>query len=169
MSDIVLPSWLFSLLDAVERWPVSQAIGQGALFPTFESLHVIGLALVFGSLLMMDLRLLGLAARRYSVRDLSDDLIPWTLGGFCLAVASGLPMFIVNPTFYAANPAFLAKMALLALAGANMLAFRWTVWRAEAAWGAAGASPPPAAKWAGGLSLVLWIAIIAAGRWIAFF
>lgn len=169
MSDIVLPPRLFALLDTIEHWPVSQVIGQGALFPTFESLHVVGLALVFGSLLMVDLRLLGLAARRYSVRDLSDDLIPWTLGGFGLAVASGLPMLIVNPTFYVANPAFLAKLALLALAGANMLAFRWTVWRVEPAWGAAGASPPAAARWAGGLSLVLWIAVIAAGRWIAFF
>jgi len=169
MSEIILPPWLFGLLDSIEQWPVSVLIGQGALFPTFESLHVVGLALVFGSLLMVDLRLLGLAARRYSVRDLSDDLIPWTIGGFCLAVATGLPMLIVNPTFYVANPAFLAKMALLALAAVNMLAFRWTVWRGEAAWGAAGASPPAAAKWAGGLSLLLWIAVIAAGRWIAFF
>jgi hypothetical protein len=169
MSEVALPPWLLRLLDPVEHWPMSRVIGEGWLFPTFESLHVVGLALLLGSLFMVDLRLLGLAARRFSVRDLSGELIPWTLGGFALCVATGLLMFIVNPVFYASNPAFLAKLGLLALAGANMAVFRKALGRREAFWGAPFAATPAAAKLAGGLSLAVWLCVIAAGRWIAFF
>ncbi len=157
------------LFSRIEEWPLSLAVGEGKLFPTFESLHVLGVAVLLGTLFMVDLRLLGVAAKRYSVRTLSDELTPWTFGGFTLAIVTGLLLVIVHPTFYAVNAGFLAKMALLFLAMANMLVFHAGVWRTVDVWGAPGAVPPRAAKLAGGLSLLFWIGVIAMGRWIAFF
>ena len=118
---------------------------------------------------MVDLRLLGLAANRHSVRTLSDEMTPWTFGGFFLAIGTGLLLVIVHPTFYAVNLGFLAKMTLLVLAGVNMLVFHATLWRSVGAWGEPGAAVPVAARLAGGLSLVFWVGVIAMGRWIAFF
>lgn len=165
---MTLPPWLFAVLDAIEHWPISAGIGGSQLFAVFESLHVIGVAVLLGSLFMVDLRLLGLAARRHSVRTLSDELTPWTFGGFFLAVVTGLALTIVHPTHYAVNPAFLAKMALLVLAAANMLVFHRSVWRSVDRWGEGG-PVPLAAGIAGGLSLIFWIGVIALGRWVAFF
>ena len=117
---------------------------------------------------MVDLRLLGLAARRYSVRRMSDELTPWTFGAFALAIVTGLLLLLVHPTYYFANPAFVAKMALLVLAGVNMLVFHATIWRSVDGWGD-GDVIPIQAKVAGGLSLLFWVGVIAMGRWIAFF
>ena len=168
MSNLVLPPAADAFFNIIEHWPLSERIGAGKLFPTFESLHVVGVAVLLGSLFMVDLRLLGLAAKRYSVRRMSDELTPWTFGGFFLAIISGLLLFIVHPTFYMVNPGFLAKMVLLVLAAANMLAFHFFAWRTVDHWGE-GQTMPLAAKLAGGLSLAFWIGVVAMGRWIAFF
>ena len=95
MSSLTLPPALNGPLTAIENWPLALNIGTGPLFPTFESLHVLGVAVLFGSLFMVDLRLLGLAANRYSVRTLSDELTPWTFAGFALAIVTGLLLVIV--------------------------------------------------------------------------
>jgi hypothetical protein len=165
--DSPLPPWLYAFLDWIEHWPLSETIGAGLWFPFFESLHVAGVAVLFGSLFMVDLRLLGLAARRYSVRRLSDELIPFTFGGFALAMVTGFFLVIVHPTFYAVNAGFVAKMVMLLLAMTNMVVFHATLWRSVDRWGE-GTVVPIGAKIAGGLSLVFWIAVVVLGRWIAF-
>jgi len=129
MIHVPIPTVIEDVLYKVEHWPVSEQIGAGKLFPTFESLHVLAVGMLLGSLFMVDLRLLGLAARRYSVRRMSDELTPWTFGAFALALVTGLLLVIVHPTYYASNPAFVAKMVLLVLAGTNMLVFHHTIWR----------------------------------------
>ena len=166
--NLPLPPQLEQFLNVIEHWPISEQIGAGKGFPTFESLHVLGVAVLLGSLFMVDLRLLGLAARRYSVRRMSDELTPWTFGAFALAIVTGMLLVIVHPTYYAANPAFVAKMVLLVLAGINMLVFHFTIWRSVDGWGD-GDVIPLQAKIAGGLSLLVWVGVIAMGRWIAFF
>ena len=168
MIHVPIPAVIEDVLYNVEHWPVSEQIGAGKLFPTFESLHVLAVGMLLGSLFMVDLRLLGLAARRYSVRRMSDELTPWTFGAFALALLTGLLLVIVHPTYYASNPAFVAKMVLLVLAGTNMLVFHHTIWRSVDGWGD-GAVMPIQAKLAGGLSLLFWVGVIAMGRWIAFF
>lgn len=155
------------LTDAIQDLPMAAAIGEGPLFGVFEAVHMVGVAMLFGSLFMVDLRLLGLAARRHDVRAMTLDLTPWTWAGFCLAAATGGLMAITNLTHYAANPAFQLKMLLLILALANMLAFHGGVWRTVGRWGE-GPATPLAARIAGGLSLAVWIGVICAGRWIAF-
>ncbi len=155
------------LTDLIEDLPISAYIGAGPLFGIFEALHMVGLAILLGSLFMVDLRLLNLAARRYSVRQLSDELTPWTWAGFILVFVTGLLLVVTNLTHYVVNRGFQLKMLLLVLAIANMVAFHATVWRQVDAWGA-GAKIPVAAKVAGGLSLLFWIGVIFLGRWIAF-
>jgi hypothetical protein len=158
---------LTDLTDAIQNLPVSVAIGESALFGMFEAVHMVGVAMLFGSLFMVDLRLLGLAARRHGVRAMTLELTPWTWAGFGVAAVTGMLMAITNLTDYAANPAFRLKMLLLVLALANMLAFHAGAWRSSAHWGEGGAAPL-AARVAGGLSLGVWIGVICAGRWIAF-
>ncbi len=158
---------LTALTDAIQGLPIAVAIGEGPLFGIFEAVHMVGVAVLFGSLFMVDLRLLGLTARRYSVRTMTLELTPWTWTGFCIAAVTGVLMAITNLTDYAANAAFQVKMLLLVLALANMLAFHAGVWRSVTRWGE-GDSIPLAARIAGGLSLCVWIGVICAGRWIAF-
>lgn len=158
---------LIALTDAIQAHPVATAIGEGPLFGIFEALHMVGVAILFGSLFMVDLRLLGVAARRYSVKTLSDELTPWTWAGFSLAAVTGALMAVANLTYYAANAAFQLKLLLLVLALANMLIFHAALWRSVGRWGAGGPLPL-GARIAGGLSLAIWIGVICAGRWIAF-
>ena len=158
---------LTGLTDAIQGLPVSAAIGESILFGVFEAVHMVGVAVLFGSLFMVDLRLLGLAARRYNVGTITRELTPWTWAGFGIAAVTGMLMAITNLTDYAANPAFQLKMLLLVLALANMLAFEAGAGRSAASWDEA-KTTPLAARVAGGLSLSIWIGVICAGRWIAF-
>ena len=74
------PKWI-----DVENWPISWEIGGTSWFPFLESIHVIAAAMVVGSILMVDLRLLGLAAKRYPITILSKELVPWSIGAFVIA------------------------------------------------------------------------------------
>jgi hypothetical protein len=153
--------WLESTSPAV-------AISESSwLFPSIESVHVIAIALVVGSITMVDLRLLGLNLKERRVAELTREVLPWTWASFCAAVISGALLFSSNATHYWGTVPFRAKMLLLALAGVNMLVFHSTAYRSLARWD--GAAPPPrAAKIAGGLSLALWIGVVTMGRWIGF-
>src|SRR5262245_64693220 len=113
---------------------------------------------------MVDLRLLGWAARVYPVRRLSSDLLPWTWIGFAVAIVTGLGLFITRASHYAANPAFQIKLLLLLLAGLNMAVFHFGVSRRIGDWDGA-TKPPPAAKAAAVISLVAWAGVVLAGRW----
>ena len=158
---------LSEIASAISDSPFAQAIAGSWLFPLFETLHVFALISVLGTIALVDWRLMGLARRDYSVVALSRQALPWTWGGFVVAVVSGVLMFIGQAQEYATNPAFLAKMLLLLLAGANMLAFHVLPWKTVGDWDTRSA-PPPAARLAGALSLVFWIGVVACGRWIAF-
>jgi uncharacterized membrane protein len=155
------------LANAISDSPFAQEIAGSWLFPFFETLHVFALVTVLGTIAIVDWRLLGFANRDYSVSVLSRQALPWTWGGFVLAVVSGLLLFVGQVGEYITNPAFLTKMALLVLAGLNMAAFHFIPWKTVGAWDRQ-AMPPVAARVAGALSLVFWIGVIACGRWIAF-
>ncbi len=158
-------------LDAFWNWleysPVGDFVATSAwAFPTLESVHVIGLALVVGSIAIMDLRLLGLASKKIPVTRLSRDVLPWTWVAFAIAAITGLLLFTGNASSYAANPFFQWKMVLLVLAALNMLAFHLITWKSVGRWDLG--ATPIGAKLAGGLSLVFWIAVVTTGRWIGF-
>jgi hypothetical protein len=135
------------------------------LFPVIESVHVLAICLVVGSILVVDLRLLGLASTRWPVSTRS--ILPLTWAAFVVAVASGGLMFISNATKYLGNGFFVAKMILIGVAGLNMLVFHFVGARDLPKWDNE-SRPPFSARLAGGLSLLLWVGVVACGRWIGF-
>lgn len=152
----------------LENSRVGLAVAEsGWLFPTLETVHVLAITLVVGSIAMIDLRLLGLSSRHIAVSRLSEDTLPFTWIAFALAVASGALLFTSNATHYYDNWPFRAKLCLIAVAGLNMLLFQKFVFKDVRQWDL-GQPAPGVARLAGGLSLVLWIGVVTLGRWIAF-
>jgi len=137
------------------------------LFPFLESIHVIGLALVFGTIGVIDLRLLGAASTERPFKRMASDILKWTWGAFALTALTGSLMFITNAGVYYHNFYFRTKMALLVLAAVNMLSFELTLGRSAHRWDRATAAPP-AGRAVAVLSLVIWISVIFAGRLIGF-
>ena len=137
------------------------------LFPFLESIHVIGLALVFGTIGVIDLRLLGAASTERPFKRMASDILKWTWGAFALTALTGSLMFITNAGVYYHNFYFRTKMALLVLAAVNMLSFELTLGRSVHRWDKATAAPP-AGRAVAVLSLVIWISVIFAGRLIGF-
>jgi|SRR5665213_643786 len=137
------------------------------IFPLLESAHVVGLALVVGTIAVIDLRLLGIASRERSFRRMASDIMKWTWSAFAVTALTGSLMFITNAAVYFHNVSFRVKMALLVLAGLNMLVFELTAGRTIREWDQAPAAPP-IGKAVATLSLVIWIAVIFAGRIIGF-
>jgi hypothetical protein len=134
------------------------------MFPTIETIHVIAIVTVIGTIAMLDLRLVGLTSGKRTVRALAHDTIPVTWAAFALATVSGLLLFVSKASTYMVNPYFVAKFVLMAIAGINMAVFHRYVSRDMDVWGAPGAVIPLNAKIAGTLSLLLWVAIPFCGR-----
>ena len=152
----------------MEPWPFLIALEHNALavwlrtslaYPVLESLHIIGLATLFGSLLIVELRLLGLL-RNLEGGAQSRAVLPWALLGFLLAAGTGLSMFFARAAELIANPVFLIKMSLVMSAGLN------------AAWlhsrGPLDGSSLKT-RFQAALSLSIWLAVIMCGRWIAYY
>jgi hypothetical protein len=137
------------------------------LFPLIESVHVLAICLVVGSVLAVDLRLLGLASTRWPVSRVTSGILPLTWCAFAVALASGSLMFISNATKYLENGYFVAKMLLICAAGLNMAAFHLIGARHLPRWDNATLLPLQP-RLAAGISILLWIAIVACGRWIGF-
>jgi hypothetical protein len=127
-------------------------------YPALEVVHIVGIALLVGNLVLLELRVWGLNTG-LDLAALARATSALALGGFGLVVASGLLMFASNPWDLIANRSFLVKMGLIALAGTNAALFhsRGGV-----------RNPDRIARWQTALSLGLWIGVIIAGRWIAY-
>jgi len=149
----------------LERLPLAEHIGFTWWFPFLESIHVLAVAFLVGSILMVDLRLLGLAALRYATSRMTRELIPWTWGALCVAMVTGSGLFMTRAATYIEHPPFQLKLVMLLLAGLNMALFQFRTFRSIKEWDTA-ASPPIAAKIAGATSLLLWAGVVLAGRWI---
>lgn len=159
---------LAGLFEDVRATPLSTAMREsGWLFPTAESIHVLAVGLVVGSIVIVDLRLLGLTSRRKPVTELASEVLPWTWAAFALAVVSGLLMFIGQPDTYLENLPFRLKLVCLVLAGLNMLIFHVFAYRSVAAWDQ-DRPTVMGAKLAGVLSLTFWVGVVVFGRWIGF-
>src|SRR5262245_6727055 len=138
-------------------------IKQSWLFPVLQSIHIIGLTMLVGTICLVDLRLLGIGIRSQEVGALASGLAPWTSGGLLTVLVTGPLLFGSDLTRYLNNPAFLLKMGLLALA----LAGHFTLHRSAVRGGAI--FKPARQKLAAVLSLILWSSVILAGRAIADF
>ncbi|HYR85610.1 MAG TPA: DUF6644 family protein [Terriglobia bacterium] len=137
------------------------------VFPLIESLHVLGLTMVFGTMLIVDLRLLGIASIRRPFTRITSDIMKWTWASFVWTAITGMLMFITNASVYYHNFFFRTKIALLALAGMNVVIFELTSGRRVHRWHK-DAAAPLAGRATAIVSLLLWITIIFMGRWIGF-
>ena len=137
------------------------------LFPLIESVHVLAICLVVGSILAVDLRLLGLASINRPLSRVTAGILPLTWGAFAVAVVSGGLLFISNATKYLGNGFFIAKLCLIGAAGLNMAIFHLIGAKDMSKWDNDARLPLPA-RLAGGASILLWIAVVACGRWIGF-
>ncbi len=148
--------------------PFADAIREnGQLFPWIESVHVLCITLVVGSIGVVDLRLLGLASRNRAVSRLTAEVLPLTWVAFIFAAITGTLLFTSNAVKYSHNTYFQAKMALLVLAFLNMLVFHLVTSRGIERWDESPHVPGPV-RLAGAVSLALWILVIVCGRWIGF-
>ena len=157
-----------NIIQQLNDLPLAETIRTSALaFPWLESIHVLAIALVLGTIAIVDLRLLGLASVNRPVTVLIRRVLPVTWIAFTVAVITGVAMFLSNAMEYTENTAFLVKMALLLLAGVNMLVFHLVTYRGVGQWDLS-ARTPFGARAAGAVSISVWIAVVAFGRWIGF-
>lgn len=154
-------------LHAVEATGVGRWMRESLwAYPSTEAVHIVGLALLFGSIAIVDLRLLGLG-RRIALGALSEFVVPWTLGGFLIAATTGLMMFSAHATEFITQPVFVLKMGLILTAGINAAVLHSGPIRRMAASDADGTTPG-SIRFAAALSLALWIGVIACGRLLAY-
>lgn len=147
--------WSVALLESYYVWPL------------VESTHVLTLALFVGTVVMMDLRLVGLAFRGVPVSAFTGRLLPWTRVGFAVMVVTGLLLFYSSPLRYYHNLFFRVKVLLLVAAGLNVWFFHSRIHRSVASWGGAFRSPR-AARVAGLISVIAWTGVVFSGRLVAY-
>jgi hypothetical protein len=156
-SDNVLMQMLYDSSLAV-------AVRESAtLFPWLESMHVLMVAVVVGTIAMVDLRLIGFRG----ARQLIVDMLPFTWVAFVFAVITGSLLFVSNATAYFESMPFRFKLLAIAFAGFNMGIFHLTAYRKIGDWDDM-LPTPKAARIAGFTSLILWVLIVFLGRWIGY-
>lgn len=152
----------------LEQTFVGAAIRQSIwLFPAIETLHLLGMASLVVTITAVDLRLLGWAARQQRVSQVAARLIPWAWVGFGVQVLTGALLFSSEAVKIYGNPAFRLKMFLLLLAGIQALAFQIFVFPKLPTWDERPALPL-VARVLGLISILLWVGIVTAGRFIGF-
>lgn len=152
-------------LLALAAWPGAALLRRSSFaYLLANATHILSVGLVVGAIVPLDLRLLGLFRRR-SLAVLAPFLSRCAAEGMACALMTGALLFSVRPVEYAGNPAFLAKLGLIAVGVANALLLR-----RRAAWRDAASGGPVDAgvRLAAALSLVVWTGAVVAGRWIGF-
>lgn len=130
-------------------------------YPTVNTAHIVGLALLFGAIVPLDLRLTGWRGNSATLATLAELLLPLAVLGFVLAAVSGAMLFTADARAYAASPFFQAKLVLIAFALGNAWLLRRVDWRSP------GLSNRRLAV-AGLFSMLAWLGVITLGRWIAY-
>jgi Family of unknown function (DUF6644) len=159
---------LIDFLNRIEATSVATAVRQSTwLFPTIETLHVLSITLVVGTIMIVDLRLINVTSRNRPVSTLMNETLPITWIAFASAVITGSLLFSSSAVKYVHCWQFDCKMGMLVLAGVNMAVFHLGSYRSVALWDR-DAMTPTGARIAGGLSLAIWVTVVALGRWIGF-
>lgn len=156
---------MFEYFAAIAAWDVSRAINESSwIFPLVQAFHLVALGFLAGSLLMVDLRLLGGGFSQQPVSRVARDARPWLLGSLVGMVLTGVPQFMSLATKEFESPYFRWKMLMLLIA----LIFTFTV-RTRVAYA-------PEGRFGGGISKVvalvsigLWTSVAVNGRLIGFF
>jgi hypothetical protein len=159
----MLVQWLTALQELA---PVAALRSARWTYAAVNASHITGIALLFGAIAPLDLRLIG-CFRQISIRALARILVPVAIFGLLLAITAGALLFSIRAVQYAGTTLFQIKMALVACGIANALLLR-----KAAAWEAGlnemGAMPPLRLRASGAASIVLWLSVIACGRFVAF-
>lgn len=137
------------------------------MFPVIETIHLFGIVVLVGAASVLDLRLLGVAFKDYTVSSLAQRFLPWIWGGFAVMLATGFCLFASEATKMYDNGVFRAKMLMILAAGINALVFHFLAYRSVGTWERDPVAPL-SARVAGVLSILLWFGIVGAGRWIAY-
>jgi hypothetical protein len=160
---------LVTIIDgsALQRGAFSLLSGFRAAPPLIQTVHILGIAAIMGSTILLDLRLLGLALRSRRVSELIGRLMPWTWTALPFMFMSGIVFVLARPQRYAMNPVFRTKFMILLPAILVTLAFHLVSIKDREFWEA---SPGRRAmgKVVGAISLALWLGVMMAGRWIAY-
>ncbi len=147
--------WSVALIESLHVWPL------------LESAHVLALGWFVGTVVMLDLRLLGVTFRSIPVTDFTRQLLPWTRAGFVVMAVTGLLLFYASPLRYYHNLFFRLKILVLLIAGLNVFLFHSRVHRRVAEWDR-DPVPPGAARAAAIVSLLAWATVVVAGRLTAY-
>ena len=155
---------LYAFFQSVEQWPLAAELrGSTWAYPLVNAAHIVGIALLFGAIVPLDLRLAGFWGG-VPVAPLRRVLVPVAVLGLCLAITAGALLFVAKASDYAASGLFQAKIALVALALINATALRLApAWRKHDE--TAAACP----RLAGVASIVLWLSAILLGRLVGYF
>jgi hypothetical protein len=148
-------SWSEALLGSLNFWGL------------VEGTHLLSLMLFAGTIMVVDLRLLGATFRRTPVSAVSDQVLPFTVAGFAMMLITGLALFYAKPVFYYHNIWFRAKLVFIGIALINIAVFHIRVQRNRAAWDLA-PNPPASARVSAVVSLLSWILVISMGRFMAY-
>lgn len=160
-------SALMELFAALEQGAIGYAMRSSRLLYPFANVaHIIGLVLLVGPILMLDLRLMGLS-RRIPLRPLAQHLLPWSILGLLVMLVSGFMLFAAEATAYAVNPVFQLKMILVAAGIANAVVFEMLALRNWRDW--ENYSVPAFARLLAATSLLIWPVVAASGRLVAYF
>jgi hypothetical protein len=161
--------WLSHACQWLSSTSVGTALRESTfVYPVIETVHVLAIILLVGTVAMVDLRLLGVVMKRERASAVVRQILPLTWAGFAVMLLSGSLLFWANAGKYYSNPAFRVKLVLLFLVGLNPLVFHLTTFRSVASWDDTGVTPI-GAKLAALFSLTLWSGTIIAGRAIAYF
>lgn len=131
-------------------------------YAAIEGVHLIGVAFFFGSIFLLDLRLLGFAERLVA-ESTARFLLSVAAPAFALLLLSGVLLFVPSADRHAASPVFFLKLGAIAAGGLNALAFHVGSWQRVRTWSYA-ALPPSSARTAAMLSVAIWLGVIALGR-----
>lgn len=164
MFDVPPPAFIAAINDSAIATYVRES---EVTFPVLQTFHALGIMLMVGAIAIVDLRILGVLLKDRPADEVGKVLLPLTWAGFVVMLLSGGVLLVAQSGQLYDNNFLRAKLVLLLVAGLNVALFHATTYRTIAGWGAQAA--PAKAKVAAVTSLLLWAAIIVAGRYIAYY
>jgi hypothetical protein len=160
--------FIAGILQWINDLPFSENVRSTVwMFPALETIHVIAIVFVFGSIARLDMRLMGLVWRDRPVTEIAAEMLPWTWTSFVIASIFGLLLWSSKPIEYFAIAFFDVKMILILLAGINMLYFQFVTFKDVTVWDRR-PIPPTVVRVQGALSMACWVSVLICGRFIGF-
>jgi len=160
---------MFAIFQWLQGTEIATALRESAyMYPIVMALHLTGMAIFGGLILMTDLRLLGIVLRGATISEVVGQFRIWKRVGLALVAGCGILLAWAKAEQYYGNPYFWLKMTFLLLVGVHALVFRRSVYRNTAKLDNLKVMPSQV-KWAAGFSLCLWIGLVSAGRLIGYY